>query len=293
MSDAKADESAAGTGAAEKRISDSEFAQLSGMIRKGFGINLTSEKKTLVVGRLQKLLRDRGDISFEEYFHQVQADATGREMSELINRISTNHTFFNREKEHFDFFRTVALPEATARAKARGSQDLRFWCAAASTGEEPYMLAMLIREHLGVAQGDWDAGLLATDISARALETAQAGSYTEERVADIPPALLKKYFALGTDGAFTAAAALKRDITFRRLNLINPEFPFRKPFDAVFCRNVMIYFDVPTKDALVRRIAKHTVPGGYLFIGHSETLGRDAGPWQYVRPAVYRRKEIL
>jgi chemotaxis protein methyltransferase CheR len=278
---------------AELRISDEEFRRFSGIVHQGFGIKLTPEKKTLVVGRLQKMLRERGDISFGEYFRQLESDPSGRELSELINRISTNHTFFNREKEHFDFFRTIALPEATARAKARGGHDLRVWCAAASTGEEPYMLAMLIREHLGPMQGQWEAGLLATDISARALETAAAGIYSEERVADIPPALLKKYFVRLENGDYSATPALKRDITYRRFNLINPEFPFRKPFDSVFCRNVMIYFDNPTKDALVRKIARFTVPGGYLFIGHAETLGRDTGPWQYVRPAVYRRREAI
>lgn len=271
------------------RISDEEFSRIRELLHSGFGIKLTEEKRTLVIGRLQKLLREKGGIGIGQYLALVEGDPTGREMSELINRLSTNHTFFNREKEHFDFFRKVALPEAAERARRRGGKDLRVWCAASSTGEEPYMLGMIMREFFGPDFPNWDLGLLATDISEKALTVAKAGTYSRERMQDLPEPLREKYFRpSGRD--FEAIAALKGDITYRRLNLINPEYPFRKSFEAIFCRNVMIYFDGPTKDAVVARMARHLVPGGYLFIGHSESLGRQTEHYEYVRPAVYRRK---
>lgn len=270
-------------------ISEEEFRKLRELLHTGFGIKLTEEKRTLVVGRLQKLIREKGGISFGAYYNLVVADQTGREMSELINRLSTNHTFFNREKDHFDYFKSVSLPEAVSRAKARGNRDIRIWCAASSTGEEPYMLAMIMREFFGQDFKNWDLGLLATDISEKALAVAKDGIYSAERMKDLPNLLREKYFrSRGQD--FEVIPALKQDVTYRRLNLINPEYPFKKPFEAVFCRNVMIYFDAATKDAVVAKIAQHLVPGGHLFIGHSESLGRQTPHYDYLRPAAYKRK---
>jgi chemotaxis protein methyltransferase CheR len=270
-------------------ISEEDFKKIRELLHAGFGIKLTDEKRTLVVGRLQKLLRDKGGIGFGEYYNQVVSDTTGREMSELINRLSTNHTFFNREKDHFEYFKAVSLPEAVARAKRRGHQELRVWCAASSTGEEPYMLAMIMREFFGPDFKNWDVGLLATDISEKALAVAKAGIYSADRMKDLPANLRDKYFRpRGPD--FEVIATLKQDITYRRLNLINPEYPFKKRFEVIFCRNVMIYFDMPTKEAVVAKMAHHLFPGGHLFIGHSESLGRQTEHYEYVRPALYRRK---
>ena len=272
-------------------ISEEEFRKIRELLHAGFGIKLTEEKRTLVVGRLQKLLREKGGIGFGAYYNLVVADTTGREMSELINRLSTNHTFFNREKEHFEYFKTVSLPEAVARAKRRGSRDIRVWCAASSTGEEPYMLAMIMREFFGSDFKNWDLGLLATDISEQALSVARTGTYSSERIADLPNSLRDKYFrSRGHD--FEVIQDLKQDITYRRLNLINPDYPFKKPFETIFCRNVMIYFDVPTKDSVVAKMAQHLVPGGHLYIGHSESLGRQTEHYEYVCPAMYRRKAM-
>jgi chemotaxis protein methyltransferase CheR len=211
-------------------------------------------------------------------------------MSELINRLSTNHTFFNREKDHFDHFRQTALPEALRRGQAAGVKDLRVWCAASSTGEEPYMLAMCMREVFGAAHRDWDTALLATDISERALAVARTGTYAPDRMQDLPAPLREKYFRPhGPD--FEAVPELKSMITYRRLNLMNPSYPFKREFDAIFCRNVLIYFDSPTKNEVVAKMAKFLRPGAYLYIGHSETLGRETEHYRYVSPAVYRRKE--
>jgi chemotaxis protein methyltransferase CheR len=274
----------------EASISDADFRSIRDLVYERFGINLTPDKKSLVAGRLRKLLEERGGITFEAYHRLVVNDTRGAELSELVNRISTNHTFFNREKEHFDYFRGTALSAAAAHAASKRSRDIRVWCAASSTGEEPYMLAMLMREHFGPAFKDWELGVLATDISEKALEGARKGIYAPDRAAGIPPELLRKYFLARPDGSVEASAAIKSDITYRRFNLINASYPFKHPFDIVFCRNVMIYFDNPTKDAVVANIAKSMRPGGYLFIGHSETLGRSTPDFEYVQPAVYRRK---
>jgi chemotaxis protein methyltransferase CheR len=271
-------------------LSDGDFGRIRELLHASFGINLGAEKRTLVAGRLQKLLRDRG-IGFAEYYRQVVEDASGREMSELINRLSTNHTFFNREKEHFDYFRTVSLPEAVARAKLKRSREIRVWCAASSTGEEPYMLAMIMREFFGADFGNWDLGLLATDISEKALAVAQAGIYSAERMQELPKPLRDKYFQpRGQD--YEVIPRLRQDITYRRLNLINPQYPFKRQFEVIFCRNVLIYFDNPTKNGVVNSMAKYLVPGGHLFLGHSETLGRETEFYSYLRPAAYKRKAV-
>jgi len=272
------------------RLSDSDFRSIRELLHSGFGIALAEEKRSLVAGRLQKVLRDRGNISFSEYYRQVVDDASGREMSELINRLSTNHTFFNREKDHFDHFRQTALPEALRRGQATGEKDLRVWCAASSTGEEPYMLAMCLREVFGAAHRDWDTALLATDISERALAVARNGVYPADRMQELPAPLRERYFQpRGQD--FEVVPEIKSLITYRRFNLINPGYPFKRAFDAIFCRNVLIYFDVPTKVEVVAKMAKFLRPGAYLYLGHSETLGRESEHYRYVRPAVYRRKE--
>ncbi len=271
-------------------IGDTEFQAIRDLLHSGFGIALAPEKRGLVVGRLQKVLRDRGNISFAEYYQRVLSDQSGREMSELINRLSTNHTFFNREKEHFAHFRDVALPEAVKRGLATGDKDLRVWCAASSTGEEPWMLAMCLHEAFGSSHGIWEAALLATDISERALSVARNGIYPIDRMQELPPDMRDTYFRpRGED--FEVVPALKSLVTLRRFNLINPTYPFRRPFHAIFCRNVLIYFDGPTKAQVVASMARYLVPGGYLYLGHSETLGRETEHYTYSRPAVYRRKE--
>ncbi len=271
-------------------LGDSEFNAIRDLLHSGFGIALTPDKRALVAGRLGKLLRERGGITFAEYYRQVVGDATGRELGELINRLSTNHTFFNRENEHFDHFRKVALPQAMRRGQATGDKDLRVWCAASSTGEEPYMLAICMQEVFGVMHRDWECGLLATDISERALAVARAGVYPSDRIGGLPADLRERYFRpRGPD--FEASQELRRNITFRRFNLINPSYPFKRAFDAIFCRNVLIYFDPPTKAAVVASMAAFLRPGSFLYIGHSETLGRETEHYRYVQPAVYVRKE--
>lgn len=273
----------------EDRLTEDEFDTIRQLVYDTFGLSLNDTKRSLVVGRLNAVLVRENIPSFSDYIARVRKDSTGRLLSELVNRLSTNHTFFNREHVHFDFLRRTALPEVIATRKSARTYDLRMWCAASSYGHEAYMLGMIIRQVLGVDYSRWQAGLLATDINVEVLEVAKRGNYPAHETDQIPGELRGRYFARQPDGSYTAKPELARDITFRRFNLMNERFPFRQPFDITFCRNVMIYFDVATKSALARRIHQHTVPGGYLFIGAAESLPNHGSPFTKVSPGVYRK----
>lgn len=270
-------------------ISDREFRLIRTLVYERFGINLTDQKRALVVGRLQKLLRDGGFSSFNHYHEAVTADKSGTALDQLVNRISTNYTYFNREQAHFQFFTQKVLPDLVARQRTRSHRDLRIWSAGCSSGEEPYMLTMLMMEHLGSDYDSWSAGVLATDISEQALGKARRGVYDDDQIAKVPAAIKHKYFKRLENGGWRVIAKLRDQVTLRRFNLMNRQFPFKKPFQVIFCRNVMIYFDTPTRQTLVKRYHQHLEPGGYLFIGHSESLGREQDDFQYIMPAVYRR----
>ena len=270
-------------------ITDGEFKQLRELIYARCGIDVTEKKRSLLVVRLQKVVRARGFDDFSTYCDQVEEDSDGELLDELVNKISTNFTYFWREPDHFEHFRDVAMPDLCGRLKKLRSHDLRIWCAAAATGEEPYMLAMMLREALGENFGQWESGLLATDISQRALGLAIQGFFQERALAKLPASLKKKYFRKSGADGWEVDSSLKSDVTFRRFNLMNV-LPFKVPFHAVFCRNVMIYFNTETRDRLVQKLHDHTVPGGYLYVGHSESIGRDNCPYDYVQPGVYRRK---
>ncbi|MBN1956632.1 MAG: protein-glutamate O-methyltransferase CheR [Desulfuromonadales bacterium] len=273
-------------------ISDNEFAQLRDLIQNRFGINLTEQKRSLLVGRLQKLMRQLNLPTFASYYDYLRNDKTEGSLSDLVDLISTNHTYFNREKDHFDYFSRTALPQTIEKLKKENRKDLRIWCAGCSTGEEPYTLLMLMMEYLGAEYSSWDAGILATDISDRALSIARRGTYAADRVMQLPETLRRKYFTAAGADEMAVIDKVKREATFRRFNLMNTTFPFKKPFQMIFCRNVMIYFDQPTREALVSRYHQFTEPGGYLFIGHSETLGRSQSLYRYLMPALYQKGEL-
>jgi chemotaxis protein methyltransferase CheR len=271
-------------------ITDAEFHSIRDLVYNRFGITLSDQKKTLVVGRLQKILRERGMKTFKQYYDSLVADKTDHAISELANQITTNHTFFFRESDHFDFFKSDILPWMEQQHKAKNNKDMRIWCAAASSGEEPYTLIITLMEHFGPDYRNWDCGLLATDVSEKALTAAKRGIYDMNHLQGVSSAVVGKYFKKVPEG-YEVIDALKREVTFRRFNLMNKTLPFKKPFDCIWCRNVMIYFDQQTKIDLVNRMYKQTVNGGYLLIGHSETLGRDQTPWKFIKPAVYRKEE--
>ncbi len=271
-------------------ISDEEFQLMRSLIYERFGINLTEQKRSLLIGRLQKIIKTSGFHSFQQYYEHIINSQNEQALSNLIDRVSTNHTYFYREKDHFDYFLQTALPNVVSRLEAKGSRELRVWCAGCSSGEEPYMILMLMQKYFGMDYLKWDAGVLATDISLRALNTAKAGIYNQEKIDMIPEELVSKHFYKSGKSEWVVKDSLKKEATFRRFNLMNSHFPFKKPFQIIFCRNVMIYFDQPTRDNLVKKFYQFTDPGGYFFIGHSESLGRSHDHYQYVKPAVYQKR---
>ncbi len=270
-------------------ITDAEFKSIRDLVYANFGINLTEQKRALVVGRLNKVLREQGFTSFQEYYDHVTGDKSGKALTTLVDRISTNHTFFFRENDHFEYFAENALPEWLDTLEAASTRRIHLWVAGCSSGEESYTLAMLFREALGSQINKWQIGILATDISSVALEKAVKGVYSEENVTHMPPGLKNKYFEKLPDKQYKVVDSVRKMVLHRKLNLMRPSFPFKSTFQFIFCRNVMIYFDRPTRDTLVSKFYKFMEPSGYLFIGHSETLGRSNEQFQYIRPALYRK----
>lgn len=267
-------------------ISDDEFRLLTSFIKEHSGIHLKDEKKTLLVGRLSNMLQDKGITTFMDYYKLLKADHDGIELSRLIDKITTNHTYFMREAEHFSYLSQHVLP--TIKEQIKGN-DLRIWCAASSSGEEPYTLAMILEDTFKHETSHWDKKLLATDLSLSILDEAKAGIYAKERVGTLPKMWILNYFDRLNEQQFVVKPHLKKEVIFRRFNLLEPTFPFKKKFHIIFCRNVMIYFDNDTKDELIDKFYDILEPGGYLFIGHSETINRERTKFQYIKPAVYRK----
>jgi chemotaxis protein methyltransferase CheR len=270
-------------------ISDKEFIQLRDLIQTRFGINLTDQKRSLLVGRLQKLVHKLNLPTFSAYYDYLNNDKTEGSLGELVNLVSTNHTYFNREKEHFNYFSQTALPAVIDKLKREKRKDLRIWCAGCSSGEEPYTLLMLMMEYLGAEYSSWDAGILATDISDRALAIARRGTYALDRVMQLPEPLRRKYFSSVSHNKMAIVDKIKKEVTFRRFNLMNTTFPFKKPFQMIFCRNVMIYFDSETRIKVVKKILDSLKLGGYLFVSHSESLVGISDKLKMVQPSVFMK----
>lgn len=266
-------------------LTDSDFQRLYTYIRKNYGIDL-SKKKQLIVSRLTNTLTARGYTGFSQYVEEILSGRDKEMVTSMLNRLTTNYTYFLREEAHFKFLWDMVLP-ALAKRHER-DRMLSIWSAGCSSGEEPYTISMYLKEYFGAQANSWDTRILATDISQQILNTARNPSYQEESLERIPPSWKKKYFVKEQDGSYSVAQPIKQNVIFKTFNLMDP-IRFRRPFDLIFCRNVMIYFNQPTKDALVRRFYDTTVPGGYLFIGHSEGLNKADCPYQYIMPAIYQR----
>lgn len=268
-------------------ITEREYIQLTGFIKTNYGINLGEGKKALLLSRLQKVLAEQQFESFTEYYGFLRRDATGKALSTLVDKVTTNHTYFMREPAHFSYLKDKLLPYFADTVKNR---DLCTWSAGCSSGEEPYTLAMLMDDFFGSAKCLWNTQILATDLSARALSVAGAGVYSSEQIHPLPEKWKQNYFVRIDSEKSRVADRIKKEVVFRRLNLMDGAFPFKKKFHIIFCRNVMIYFDAADKKRLVNRFYELTQPGGYLFIGHSETIGRDESGYEYVSPSIYRRR---
>ena len=265
------------------KIKDEEFHYLVDYLKANYGINLIN-KRVLLEGRLGNYLHERGFTDYMGYIKAVINDKSGKEITHLLNSVTTNHTYFMRESDHFDYFRTKVLPLLEENTRDR---DLRIWCAASSSGEEPYTLAMILHDYFANRIPHWDKKLLATDLSLKVLEQARNGIYSEDSIKDIPDTWKRKYFQPCGKGYVQVVPAIKSEVIYRQFNLMDP-IKFKKPYQVVFCRNVMIYFDAPTKAQLVERIYDSMCPGGFLFIGHTESLARPTR-FNYIMPSVYQK----
>lgn len=266
---------------APPELSRTQFETIRRLIREICGISIQPGKATLVRGRLSKRLRALGLASFEAYLDLIRRDSG--ELSEMVNALTTNKTGFFREPEHFDYLRQTVLP---AMLEHRG--PIRIWSAGCSSGEEPYTIAMVLRD--AMTDADWArVRILGTDISTRVLAAAREGVYTKEAAGAVPPLLAQRYFSRVRQDAgmaFRVKDELRSVVRLARLNLKDP-WPMQGPFDLIVCRNVMIYFDRQTQQHLVERFWDLLRPGGHLFVGHSESLTALDHSFRYVRPAVY------
>jgi len=275
-------------------FSDKDYQAIAAFVHKTAGINLLEGKKELVRTRLGKRMRHLQMPDFRVYFQHVMNDDTGEEIIFLLDALATNLTSFFREDQHFTFMSKVFLPALEERRRAQGgSRRLRVWSAACSSGEEPYTIGMVLMEKNPFFGLGGDCKILATDISTKVLNIAQQGLYGPERIKTVPPSLLGKYFRKTSSergGQMYQVTPQLRDlIVFRRLNLIEP-LPFKNPLDLIFCRNVMIYFDKETISRLINKYHQILAPGGYLFIGHSESLSGLDHKFKYVEPCVYLKE---
>jgi chemotaxis protein methyltransferase CheR len=259
------------------------FKRLQRIVYEKSGIALSDNKDALVSARVNKRLRALGIPDPQTYLKYVLKDETGEEIVNLLDVISTNVTGFFREQHHFVF-----LSKAVSEWRAEGQRAFRFWSAGSSTGEEAYSIAMTVLEALDGVR--CETRILATDISTRVLEEARAGSYDSSRMKDVPRPLQLRYFEPDGDSqdrCLRAKPVLRKTIVFRRLNLASPPFPMRGPFDAVFCRNVMIYFDDAVRRRLLGEVYRLLRPGGYLMVGHAESLISYDTNFKPVRPSTY------
>ena len=276
-----------------RRMSSEKVASIARTYTEGFrqgfaaaGIDM-SKKKEIMTGRLENYVVVHGYASYDAFMNALETDPTGHMEKRLIGMLTTNHTFFMREFEHMEYLSRVVLPELSK--KEAKTKDLGIWCAAASSGEEPYMLAMLIKDYFGLDHANWDTTILATDVSAEILEQATRGIYTADAIAPMPAQWKRRYFKACPDGLhYQVTDEIKKEILFRRFNLMSP-FLFKHKFHIVFLRNVMIYFDNKTKQELIRKVYQCMEPGGYLFIGRTETIDRSVAPFQMIQPSIFRK----
>jgi chemotaxis protein methyltransferase CheR len=270
----------------EFEFSDADFESIRERVYSHAGISLSDAKRNLVYSRLARRLRRLKLPSFRAYVDYLDANYDA-ELTEFLNAITTNLTSFFRERHHFEILRRDVLPEIMG---VKHDRRIRIWSAGCSTGEEPYSLAMTVRDAIPAGAG-WDARILATDLDTNVLQTASAGIYEEERVRQLPQATLRRWFHRGRGanaGRVRVAEELRALITFNRLNLMGA-WPMKGPFDVIFCRNVVIYFDKDTQRRLFERYANLLAPHGYLFVGHSETLYKVTDRFELIGQTVYRK----
>lgn len=273
-------------------LSDREFQRFSSLIYDSVGIKMPPAKKTMLEARLQKRLKALGIRSFEEYGdHVFSHEGRTSELVHLIDVVTTNKTDFFREPGHFDFMVKTALPNILG-SKGATRDPVRVWSAGCSTGEEPYTLAMVLSE-FAVGRPDFRVAITASDICTQVLQTAKTGIYPEERTDPIPLNLKKKYLMRSREKSkslIRIAPRLRSLVNFKRINFMDDDLGITEKMDIIFCRNVVIYFDKPTQQVLMKKFYKQLNPGGYLFIGHSETLSGLDLDFKAVASTVYRKE---
>lgn len=266
-------------------ITDADFQRLVQFIHQNYGIDL-SKKRQLITSRLSHSLKMKGYQDFKSFLEHLFSTKDPQDLELVLNKLTTNYTYFLREKEHFTYLQKTVFPELERRHQR--DKVLSIWSAGCSSGEEPYTLSIYLKEYFGAQSAQWDTRILATDISHQALAKAKAAVY--QPPADMPSDWLRRYFVQDKNDprAYTVAKPIRDNVIFRTFNLMDP-ITFRLKFDVIFCRNVMIYFDQDTRNGLVRRFYDAIAPNGYLFISHSESLGKTP-LFQMMAPAVYRKK---
>jgi chemotaxis protein methyltransferase CheR len=268
-------------------ITTAEFKKIRDFIKANYGISMGDEKKSLIYSRLRTTLVDEGFENFSQYFDYLVNDRSGKAMVNFVNRVTTNHTFFMRETDHFDYFEKTVLPYLEETYKRE--KEICIWCAGCSSGEEPNTLQMIISDYFTNKPEKWNTDLLATDISANVLDKAVHSVYPNERVATLPDKWRNKYFKPFDSENSKVVDTIRNNIIYRKFNLMEPRYSFKKKMHVIFCRNVMIYFDNQTRDQVVEKFYDATIEGGYLFIGHSESLNHTGTRYKYIMPAVYRK----
>jgi len=268
-------------------LSDRDLARVVKLVYDRAGINLHEGKRELITARLQKRLRALRLHSFGQYLDILGRDADGLEMTAFLDALATNHTSFFREPQHFDLLKSRVVPELLARP---GRPPIEIWSAACSSGEEPFTLAMTLAECLPAGADGFR--MLASDLSTKALAIAKSGTYKMDRVKDMPLDVLRRHFERGLGpqlGYARIVAPLRRHVEFAQLNLIEIG-DLNRRFDVIFCRNVMIYFDLHVQQRVVTMLERHLRPSGYLFISHSESLNGVSHGLRWIAPAVYQRR---
>jgi chemotaxis protein methyltransferase CheR len=270
----------------EFALTDGDFRKLASLVTATTGIVIDDRKRAFIHGRLGRRLRHLGLTNFSQYCRVLDGPDGEAERGRLVNAVTTNHTSFFREPHHFDFLAKLALP-AIVRKKTASNPRLRIWSAGCSSGEEPYSLAMTVSAS-PLPLRDWDIKILATDLDTNVIAHAAAGVYDADRLQSVPAHFRQRYVTLQADGRFVMAPALRSLITFKPLNLLE-DWPMQGPFDIIFCRNVIIYFNKPTQRKLLDRYADMLQPDGWLTVGHSESLQNLSDRFELVGRTAYQR----
>jgi chemotaxis protein methyltransferase CheR len=267
-------------------MTDEEFLRIYRFLKSRYGVNM-EHKKDVVTGRLENYVKNAGFSDYTAYMDAVELDSTRRLERELVDMLTTHHTFFMREPEHFTYLKREVLPQIYERGSDK--RELYIWCGACSTGEEAYTIAMTLSEFFALEYDLWRIKIYATDVSTEALDLAKKGIYTGEKVAQLPNSWKRRYFTHTKDGEyFTVKSELTKSVSFRKLNLMD-EIPFGNLIQVVFLRNVMIYFEPDTRKILLKKVYDALAPGGYLFTGASETADVSGLPFEVLSPSIFRK----